>query len=571
MHELAYTRGITLVDYGREVEEEIAHLQAAIEQVSALADHYPARWLAVKLLEEDADVLPRVEAVEGGAGVVARARKSVAHLRSIFGDDVDTIIADRRYGFINGLVREVVRRTAVERRTLSDRIDKIVTNRILGIPIFLVAMWVVFKMTAEVSGPYLDWVDGVISGPITRWMVAILNLIGLGGTWFESLMVDGVIAGVGGVLVFVPVLLFMYFFLAVLEDSGYMARAAFVMDRLMHAVGLHGKSFLPMLVGFGCTVPGIYATRTLENEGDRKLTGFLVPMMSCGARLPVYAVFAAAFFPANPGRFIFSMYLVGIVLAILTGVVMKRVLYKNKPPTPFVMELPPYRMPTLRGVWTHMWERSAIFIKRAATIILATSVIIWFLLAIPVRGGGSFADADVDDSAFAGVSRVIAPVFTPAGFGNWEAAGSLVTGFVAKEVVVGTMSQIYVGGEEAAAEETQPTTFLQDLGEIVVGFWEASVDTVKAAVSIIPGVDLMGNEAEEENTALMEALQENFTPLQAVAFNVFVLLYIPCMVAVAAQKQEYGVKWTLFNAAYLTALGWVVAVVVYQGGRLLGL
>jgi len=343
-----------------------------------------------------------------------------------------------------------------------------------------------------------------------------------------------------------------------------------VMDRLMHAVGLHGKSFLPMLVGFGCTVPGIYATRTLENEDDRKLTGFLVPMMSCGARLPVYAVFAAAFFPGNPGRFIFSMYLVGIVLAILTGVVMKRVLYKNKPPAPFVMELPPYRMPTLRGVWTHMWERSAIFIKRAATIILATSVIIWFLLAIPVRGGGSFADANVDDSAFAGVSRVIAPIFTPAGFGNWKASGSLVTGFVAKEVVVGTMSQIYVGGEEEV-EAAQPTTFFQDLGDTVVSFWEATVDTVKAAVSIIPGVDLMGGEEEEEDTALMEALQANFTPLKAVAFNVFVLLYIPCMVAVAAQKQEYGVKWTLFNAAYLTALGWVVAVVVYQGGRLLGL
>jgi ferrous iron transport protein B len=570
MHELAYTRGIILVDYGREVEEEIVHLQAAVEQVSALAAHYSARWLAVKLLEEDADILPRVEAVEGGAGVVAQARKSVAHLCSIFGDDVDTIIADRRYGFINGLVREVVHRTAAERRTLSDKIDKIVTNRVLGIPIFLVAMWVVFKMTAEVSGPYLDWVDGVIGGPITRWMVAILNLIGLGGTWFESLMVDGVIAGVGGVLVFVPVLLFMYFFLAVLEDSGYMARAAFVMDRLMHAVGLHGKSFLPMLVGFGCTVPGIYATRTLENEDDRKLTGFLVPMMSCGARLPVYAVFAAAFFPSNPGRFIFSMYLAGIVLAILTGVVMKRVLYKNKPPAPFVMELPPYRMPTLRGVWTHMWERSAIFIKRAATIILATSVIIWFLLAVPVRGGGSFADANVDDSAFAGVSRVIAPIFTPAGFGNWKASGSLVTGFVAKEVVVGTMSQIYIGGEEEV-EAAEPTTFFQDLGEIVVGFWEATVDTVKAAVSIVPGVDLMGGEEEGEDTVLMEALQEDFTSLQAVAFNVFVLLYIPCMVAVAAQKQEYGVKWTLLNAAYLTALGWVVAVVVYQGGRLLGL
>jgi ferrous iron transport protein B len=563
-HELAYTRGISLVDYGREVEEEIACLQAAIEKVTALAARYPSRWLAIKLLEEDKEILPKVEAVEGGGEILAQARKSVTHLRSIYGDDVDTIVADRRYGFISGLVREVVRRPAEERLTLSDKIDKIVTNRVLGIPIFLVAMWFVFKMTAEVSGPYLDWLDGVIGGPITRWVVAILNLIGLGGTWFESLMVNGIIAGVGGVMVFVPVLLFMYFFLAVLEDSGYMARAAFVMDRLMHALGLHGKSFLPMLVGFGCTVPAIYATRVLENEDDRKLTGFLVPMMSCGARLPVYAVFAAAFFADNAGRFIFAMYLTGIVFAILSGMVFKRTLFKGKPPAPFVMELPPYRVPTLKGILIHMWERSSVFLRKATTIIMAVSIILWFLMSIP------WGVENPRDSLFGKASAVIAPIFAPAGFGNWEASGSLVTGFVAKEVVVGTMSQIYVGeAEEEEAEE--PTTFFQDLGEIVVGFVEATVDTVKMTLSIIPGVNLMGEEEGEEDTALIEALRERFTPLSAVAFNVFVLLYIPCMVAIAAQRHEYGTRWMLFNAGYLTALGWVVATIVYQGGRLLGL
>jgi ferrous iron transport protein B len=562
-HELAYTRGVSLVDYGREVEEEIACLQAAIEKVTALTARYPSRWLAIKLLEEDKEILPKVETVEGGGEILAQARKSVTHLRDVYGDDVDTIVADRRYGFISGLVREVVRRPAKERLTLSDKIDKIVTNRVLGIPIFLVAMWFVFKMTAEVSGPYLDWLDGVIGGPITRWVVAILNLIGLGGTWFESLMVNGIIAGVGGVMIFVPVLLFMYFFLAVLEDSGYMARAAFVMDRLMHALGLHGKSFLPMLVGFGCTVPAIYATRVLENEDDRKLTGFLVPMMSCGARLPVYAVFAAAFFADNAGRFIFAMYLTGIVFAILSGMVFKRTLFKGKPPAPFVMELPPYRVPTLKGILIHMWERSSVFLRKATTIIMAVSIVLWFLMSIP------WGVENPRDSLFGKASAVIAPIFAPAGFGNWEASGSLVTGFVAKEVVVGTMSQIYVGEtEEEEAEE--PTTFFQDLGEIVVGFVEATVDTVKMTLSIIPGVNLMGEEGEEEDTALIEALQEDFTPLQAVAFNVFVLLYIPCMVAIAAQRHEYGTKWMLFNAGYLTALGWVVATIIYQGGRLLG-
>jgi len=564
-HELAYSRGVFLVDYGREVEEEIARLQEAIEKVPAITARYPSRWLALKLLEEDSEIVSQMEAsVVGGGTIMAQARKSVAHLRNVYGDDAETIIADRRYGFISGLVKEAVRRPVEERLTLSDKIDKIVTNRVLGIPIFLVAMWFVFKMTAEVSGSYLDWVDGVIGGPITRWVVAILNLIGLGGTWFESLTVDGIIAGVGGVLVFVPVLLFLYFFLALLEDSGYMARAAFVMDRLMHALGLHGKSFMPMLIGFGCTVPAVYATRTLENEDDRKLTGFLAPMMSCGARLPVYAIFAAAFFPDNAGQFIFGLYLLGIVLAIVSGMVLKRTLFKNKPPSPFVMELPPYRLPTLKGILIHMWERSSVFVRKAATIIMAVSVILWFLMNIP------WGVENPRDSLFGQASAAIAPILAPAGFGNWQAAGSLVTGFVAKEVVVGTMSQIYVGGaEEEEAEE--PTTFFQDLGEIVIGFWDATVDTVKATISLIPGVDLMGEgEEEEEDTALVQALQESFTPLQAVAFNVFVLLYVPCMVAIAAQRQEYGNKWTLFNAVYLTALGWVVSTLIFQVGRLMG-
>jgi len=564
-HELAYTRGVSLVDYGREVEEEIARLQEAIEKVPAFTARYPSRWLALKLLEEDSEIVSQMEAsVVGGGTILAQARKSVDHLRSVYGDDAETIVADRRYGFISGLVREVVRRPAVDRLTLSDKIDKVVTNRVLGIPIFLVAMWFVFKMTAEVSGAYLDWVDGVIGGPITKWVVAILDLIRLGGTWFESLMVDGVIAGVGGVLVFVPVLLFLYFFLALLEDSGYMARAAFVMDRLMHALGLHGKSFMPMLIGFGCTVPAVYATRTLESEDDRVLTGLLAPMMSCGARLPVYIIFAAAFFPDNAGRFIFGLYLFGIVLAIVSGVIFKRTLFAGKPPSPFVMELPPYRLPTLKGILIHMWERSSVFVRKAATIIMAVSVILWFLMSIP------WGVENPRDSLFGKASAAVAPILAPAGFGNWEAAGSLVTGFVAKEVVVGTMSQIYVGeAEEEEAEE--PTTFFQDLGGIVVGFVEATVDTVKATISLIPGVDLMGEgEEEEEDTALIEALQGDFTPLSAVAFNVFVLLYIPCMVAIAAARHEYGNKWALFNAVYLTALGWIVSTLIFQVGRLLG-
>ena len=562
-HELAYTRGVSLVDYGREVEEEIARLQEAIEKVPALTARYPSRWLALKLLEEDSEIVSQLEtSVTGGGTVLAQARRSVDHLRGVYGDDAETIIADRRYGFISGLVRKVVRRPAEERLTTSDKIDKIVTNRVLGIPIFLVAMWLVFQFVA-CSAPYSDWLDGVLGGPICRWGTAILDFIGLGGTWVESLWTDGIIAGLGGVMVFIPLLFFLYFCLAILEDSGYMARIAFVMDRLMKALGLHGKSFLPMIIGFGCTVPAIYATRTMREWKDRIVTAQVASLMSCGARLPVYTLFAAAFFPQNPGIFILALYLFGIFWAIVLAKLFRGTVFAGGEKAPFVMELPPYRMPTLKGILIHMWERGAYFFRKAFFIILTVSIVLWFLLNIP------WGVENMRDSLFGKASATIAPILAPMGSGNWEAAGSLVTGFVAKEVVVGTMGQIYAtGGEEEEAEE--PTTFFQDLGEIVLGFWDATVDTVKSIISIVPGVNLMGEEEEEEDTGLIAAVRGRFTPLQAVAFNVFVLLYIPCMVAVAAFRSEYGTKWALFNAGYLTALGWIVSTLIYQVGRLLG-
>jgi len=575
MHELAYTRRRGFViDYGREVEEEIVRLQAELDRHPAINWRFPARWLAIKLLEQDAEIKTRLQEVEGGAALMTAAVQSIAHLQGVYGDDVDTIIADRRYGWINGLVREVVRRTGPDRLTLSDRIDSVVTNRVLGIPIFLAMMWVVFKLTTDVAGPYLDWVDGVIGGPIARWVVALMDFIDLEGVWVESLFVDGIIAGVGGVLVFVPVLMSLYLALAILEDSGYMARAAFVMDRLMHALGLHGKSFLPMIVGFGCTVPAIYATRTLENERDRTLTGLLVPFMSCGARLPVYVLFGAIFFPRNSSAVVFAMYLLGIVTAIILGIVLKRTLFKSEERSPFVMELPPYRVPTLKGIWLHMWERTSSFVRKAGTIIMATSIVIWVLLAIPTGGDGSFADTEVGDSAFAAVSRVVAPVLAPLGFDSWQASGSLVTGFVAKEVVIGTMAQVYnVEGEE---EETEATTFAEDLGEIGGSFVDATMDTLKS-IPLIVGVNLFEGEEEHEDTDLMTAVETSFEEssgghgaLAALAFMVFVLIYTPCMVAVAAERHELGMRWTWFSIIGQLALAWVMALVIFQGGKLLG-
>ena len=558
--EAAVARRLKIVDYGREIEEEISKLEEFISKIEALKA-YPARWLAVKLLENDSEIKAKVEAVPGGTEILRQAEASMAHLRDIFGDEAETVIADRRYGLISGLVKRVLRKPAVERLTTSDKIDRIVTNRVLGIPIFLGVMWLVFQFVA-CSGPYSDWLDGVLSGPIARWGVAILNLVGLGGTWVESLWVDGIVAGLGGVMVFIPLLFFLYFCLAILEDSGYMARIAFVMDRIMKALGLHGKSFMPMIIGFGCTVPATYATRTMREWKDRIVTGQVLSLMSCGARLPVYTLFAAAFFPDNPGLFILALYLFGIFWAIVMAKIFRGTIFAGGERAPFVLELPPYRMPTLKGVLIHMWERGAYFFRKAFHIILTVSIIMWFLLNIPWG-------AEMEDSLFAKVSGAIAPILAPMGSGNWEAAGSLVTGFVAKEVVIGTMGQIYVGAEEEE-EEGPPPTFVEDLKEIVVGFVEATVDTVKSIISIIPGVNLMPPEEEEEETELIQAVRARFTPLQAVAFNVFVLLYIPCMVACAAFRSEFGTKWALFNAGYLTALGWIVSTLIYQIGRLLG-
>jgi ferrous iron transport protein B len=562
------------ITYKPDIEQEISTLAAVIDQTPALY-RYNSRWLAVQLLEDDETLMERVRQTDGGKMVLDVLNQVQSRLQRVYGEDADIALTDQRYSFINELVRTTVRRPAQPDATISDKIDAVVTHRILGIPIFLAMMWIVFKLTTDVAGPFIDWVDGVITGPLTNWLVALIGVVGLSGTWVESLVVDGIIAGVGGVLVFVPVLMSLYLALAVLEDSGYMARAAFVMDRLMHTLGLHGKSFMPMIIGFGCTVPAFYATRTLENQKDRILTGLLVPFMSCGARLPVYVLLAAIFFPASSGLVIWSMYMLGIVVAIVLGIILKHTLFTGKEQAPFIMELPPYRMPTFKTIWFLMWERTSAFLKKAWTVIMATSVVIWLLLAIPTGGSGSFADTELDQSGFASISRVAAPLFAPLGFGSWEASGALVTGFVAKEVVVGTMAQIYdVAEPEAAAE---PTTFTEDVTGIFTSLASTIGDALKAIPGII-GIDLAGGEEEAESTDLMTAIRSGFEQtshghgaLAALAFMVFVLLYTPCMVAVAAEWQELGAKWTWVSIVGQFVLAWIVALVVFQGGLLLGL
>ena len=564
------------VNYGEEIEKELSKLERtargqpatgqkpgmpADEAPTEIAARFNPRWLAIKLLEQEQGVVDAVAELPGGPDLLAVARDSVAYLEAIYGDDVDIAIADRRYGFINGLTRQVVKHTQPDRLTLSDRIDQIVADRVLGIPLFLLMMYVVFRLVQDVSAPFLNWVDNVITGPISRWIVALLNVLGT-PDWVRSLLVDGVVPGVGGVLVFLPGLMVLYFFLALLEDSGYMARAAFVMDRFMSFLGLHGKSFIPLILGFGCGVPAVYATRTLENERDRILTGLLVPLISCSARLPVYVVFGLAFFGPDAGKLTWAMYALGVLMAVLMGILLSHTLFPQDKDAAFVLELPPYRMPTAKGLAIHMWRRTSEFVKKAGTIILAVTVILWFLLNLP------WGVQDQRDSLFGNASAVIAPLFEPLGFGDWQTTGSLLSGFIAKEIVVSTMGQVYLGEAQATVEAS--TDVGKDLLEIVRGFGTALVNAAKSFVSMLPGVNLMDDGTEEEDTALIAALRRNFSALSAVSLVVFASLYVPCVATLGAIRQEYGTKWAVFSAGYQSALAWVVAFVVYQGGQLLG-
>jgi len=429
---------------------------------------------------------------------IFRARdKSLSHLRSIYGDEAETIIADARYGFISGLMKDVLKKPAIERLTFSDRIDKVVLNRWLGIPLFLAILYGVFQFTFVVSVPFMDWIDEGFG-----WLAEQAS--GIGG-WGGSLLADGIIGGLGSVLVFVPVIFLLYIALSILEDSGYLARAAFVMDRLMHKIGLHGRSFVPMMLGFGCNVPAIMATRTIENPKDRLVTILVNPMMSCGARLPVYALFAAAFFTAHQGLVVFSMYGIGIVLAILLAWLFRKRLITGESGH-FVMELPPYRLPTITGVVVHMWERGRVFLTRAGTIIFSIVMLIWLL---DYTG------------ALEPIGRAIAPIFSPAGFGQWQAAVTLIFGVLAKEVVVGTFGTLFAGAEE-----------LGGLGN-VIGF------------------------------------ELGWTPLIAFSFMVMSLVYVPCMAVIAVIRRETNSwKWPGFVIGYTLVLGWILATLIYQIGRL---
>lgn len=427
--------------------------------------------------------------------ILKASEQSLAHLRSIYGDEAETVIADGRYGFISGLLKDVLRKPPIERLTLSDKIDKVVVNRWLGIPLFLAIMFGMFQFVFKLSVPFMDWIDAGFGS-----LAELAS--GIGG-WGGSLLADGIIGGIGSVLIFIPPIFLLFIAIAVLEDCGYMARAAFIMDRVMHKVGLHGRSFIPMILGFGCNISGIMATRTIENPKDRLTTILINPFMSCGARLPIFVLLAAYFFAAHAGLVVFSMYIIGIIVAIIMALIFRKTLFRGVSGH-FVMELPPYRAPTIKGVLLHMWERGRLFLRRAGTIIFGVVVLVWLL---DYTG------------ALEPIGNAIAPIFSPAGFGQWQAAVSLLFGFLAKEVVVGTMGTLF------AAEE-----------------------------GVLGGAI---------------AAQLGWTPLIAFAFMVFSLLYVPCVAALGAIRGETNSwKWPLFSLFYTTAIAWVVATLIFQVGSL---
>jgi len=573
----------------RVLASELAALEQQIAADPALSQRYTTRWLATKLLEAD-PVVQEALTARGAEALLQQAEAAQGRIEEATGEDAETLVVDQRYAFIATVIQGALRRPAQAVLTRSDRIDRLVTHRIWGLPIFLLMMWVVFQFTANVSAPYLDWIDGFVNGSLYRWVGALMTALGLGDSWLRALLTDGIIAGVGGVVVFIPVLMCLYLALALLEDSGYMARAAFVMDRVMRLMGLHGKSFLPMIVGFGCTVPAVYATRTLENEKDRKLTGFLATFMSCGARLPVYVMIGTAFFGAASGNLVFAMYLLGIAVALAVGFGFKHTVYRGQPPAPFVMELPPYRLPRASDVLRQVWRRTRGFVRRAGTLIMTVSMVLWLLVAIPGRPGvGTFNAVAPQDSLFGRMSSLLAPVFAPAGFGTWQAAGSLVTGFLAKEVVIATMSQIYVGDEDSEAP-AEAVNFPAELAASLLDFGKAAALTVQEIFNIVPRtvnllpfvnlpeVSFFSDAGEEEDTSSLEAaLVQSFTvsagseragQVAAVAFSVFVLLYVPCMVAVSAMRHEFGARWMWAQIGFTLALAWFAAVLVFQVGRL---
>ena len=500
------------VNYGPLIEDGLKELGEMCPDLD--------RYTVLKIIENDQHALKLLERQENAQEVKDAAATLRQQIERNYNDDIVSIITDLKYGFVRGALAEVLtpnpdRATGETKPGYS--LDRLLTNRWLALPILLVLMWLMFEATFTLGAYPQEWIENGI-GWLGEW---------IGSTMPEGilrdLIVDGIIGGVGGVLVFLPQILILFFFISLLEDSGYMARAAFIVDRVMHRVGLHGKSFIPYLIGFGCGVPAIMATRTLENRRDRLVTILTIPFMSCSARLPAYLLLVAAFFTAHQGLILMSIYLVGIVVAGITAIILSKTLLKHDK-SQFVMELPPYRKPTARNATIHMWSKGKQYLQKMATIILAASIIVWALGYFP-RHEGQTPQEQIENSFMGQMGKAIEPIVAPLGF-NWQMGVSVLTGAAAKEIVVSTMGVLYTG-EADADEESAPLK-------------------------------------EKLQTATKPDGSHVFNPVVAYSFMLFILLYFPCIAALAAIKREAGTKWMVFEIFYTTGVAWLVSFIFYQ-------
>ena len=544
------------VRYPQAIEAAAADLTTRMAELPTLPPH-AHRYLALALLEGDPSVRGRLSAT----GHLPLIDAADAHLAALDADGIDALIeiAEARYARAGDLARVAVPR-AEARRTLSERLDRLALHPLLGIPIFLALVLLVFRLTFSVASPFVDLIGGPLQTTLAGWAAAALAWFPLG----RDLVVGAIIPGVGTVLSFLPTLLVLYLAMSFLEDSGYMARAAFLMDRIMRGLGLDGRAFIPLILGFGCNVPAVSATRTLERRSDRVVVSMILPFMSCSARLPVYVVFAAALFPRAGSWIVWSMYILGMAVAFAFAWALRRTSFPAEGGG-VLLELPPYRFPAWRVLWKHAWRRTASFAKRARTTVLATVAGVWLLLALPAVAGGKFATVAPQDSVFGRVSEAVSPIFAPLGFGNWQATGALVPGFIAKEVVVGTLGQIYLG-EQAAAPA--PLSLWAGVQGAVTATW----DTIKTSVSAIPTVlalpSLSTDTTADQKTPLAQALAAAFTPAAGLAYLVFVLLYTPCIVTVGAIAQEHGRRIAWLTVAYQMGIAWGMGFLTYQVARL---
>ena len=509
------------INHGHEVEDGIKAIQKYLKTDDNIRLRYSTRYLAIKLLENDQETESYIQSHAHTSDILRARDKAAARIKEETNDDSETAIMDAKYGFIHGALEEAGYTTGTNTNTyrMTHVLDRIITNRYLGFPIFLMLLFVMFQTTFVLGEYPMGWIEDGVS-----WLGAMISA-NLPDGPVKDMLVDGVIGGVGAVIVFLPQILILYFFISYMEDSGYMARAAFIMDKLMHKMGLHGKSFIPLVMGFGCNVPAIMATRTVESRRSRLITMLIIPMMSCSARLPIYVMIVGTFFAARYRSLIMiSLYAIGIVLSIILSRLFSRFLIKGED-TPFVMELPPYRFPTWKAIGRHTWEKGKQYLKKMGGIILVASIIVWALGYFP-RSGADTQAAQLEQSYIGRIGKTIEPVFRPQGF-DWKLDIALLSGVGAKEIVASTMGVLYSGDESVADD---------------------------------------GGEDGEKYTRLRQQMAaDGVTPLTAFCFLLFVLIYFPCLATIAAIRHESGSwRWAVFAAVYTTVLAWIVSVAVYQ-------